>query len=352
MKKNSIIFLLIFSTLLRLTGQVNFQNIQNWYNEGKYQLIIENLTGENTAQANMWTLKAQFNLISNNQLSFGQRNDMFSSMMILFDGINKKYDNVFDSLAGRAVMDLQNSATYLHNINKPVSSYSAFQMAFTLSENLGQKDTALAYMVGSLALKQGDMGNAVYYLEKAIAYGMNQPKVYIALIDFYKQMDDEKKLAELLNITKNKFEKNRALLNEEINFYLSKEKLSEAKNRLIQLKLTLPDDENLLFILASLFQNFGEIEMSEKTFKQVLHFDSLNYQALIGAGALSLDQAVTKQNWQSVPDPYLLKAKVYLEKAYGAYPEDHQVLQLLSQVYSLLGSKEDFESVNKKLGQQ
>jgi tetratricopeptide (TPR) repeat protein len=335
---------------LGLLCQVNIEDAEKVYHEGKYRQVLEMLANDQSNMANIWKARCFLKMMSHAETPYSKRDSYHNSFDEIYEKLDADNAALLKMDMESASEGLQYTGVLFYNEDKKTSAYALLAMAFSLNKQMGVNDTALAFNAGKLAMEQHDLGNAEYYLETAIEGKIKNAEAFYLLIDIFKQIDDEKKLGQVFDKAKEVHPGDAYIVNEEINFLLGAEKHEEALAVLEKVNSGHFNHE-LWMLQGALHENLGQIVEAESTYKKMLEKNDLDVLVLSRMGLLYLGQAIMFQNVKSMSESYLTKSKEILEKAHSIDPQYKEILLSMQQLYSLTGEKDKFSAVEKKLNQ-
>jgi tetratricopeptide (TPR) repeat protein len=222
----------------------------------------------------------------------------------------------------------------------------------------------------AVAKQTKDNAKAKTYLQKLIDARFNDPLIYIYMERIYLEEKDTANALKYVEMGRNIFDDNSALINEELAIYIARgntevliAKLSDAIDKT-------PDNEVLYFIRGNLYSNRKETEKCVGDYKKAIelkpeYFDAnynlgamyFNDGAEIANAANKLPMSATKE-YEAAQKKFKEKmgqAQPFLEAALEANPKDGNTILTLKELYAKTNQLEKSAEMKKRyeeLGQK
>lgn len=204
---------------------------------------------------------------------------------------------------------------------------------------------------------------AAYEAIKDVPYRQND--VYQLLAQSYVQAGDTAGFLKTLNEGIALFPEENFYLFNMINVYIQQGRHEEAKNYLEKAIAANPDNKQLYFVLANVFeQGFKDVKKAEDAFLKALELDPGYPEAMLGLGRVYFNQGAKLQSdANAINDDAQYKAKLeearvffekalpYFEKAVELSPDNTQYLVALRGIYYNLGMEDKYAEIDKRIQQ-
>lgn len=244
--------------------------------------------------------------------------------------------------------------------------YKAADAEFDLVKAFAPEDTTVFLYSGYNAQQMGESELALANYKKMIELGSENIDIYSTVIYLLRaELDDNEGALEFANITREKFPDNQVIAKEVINLLILTGKIEEAKEKIRDAIEAEPDNGNLYYNLAYIYDQEGDRENAIEAYKSAVeaqpdYFDAYFNLAVIyyndAADILKEANNMDLNTYQKEGPKLEAKAKErfefalpYIEKAAELNPEDTTVLETLQTVYSQLKMRDKAEEVYNKL---
>ncbi|HRH65717.1 MAG TPA: tetratricopeptide repeat protein [Bacteroidia bacterium] len=220
------------------------------------------------------------------------------------------------------------------------------------------------------ASKAKDNEKAKAYVQKLIDMKFNDPKIYLYMSRICQEEKDTAKAIAAIEKGRALFDDNSALMNEEIRLYILTGKTEELITKLNQSIESAPDNENLYFTRASLYEGKKDIDKAIPDYKKAIELNPDLMYANYNLGVIYFNQGAEKANAansmksneefekaKKIYEEKFKSAAPYLEKSLELNPkktEDDQsmyksTLQVLKQLYARTNETEKYNKVKAEL---
>lgn len=256
-------------------------------------------------------------------------------------------------------------------VNQGAEAYQAqnYEVAidnFEKSMQVRPEDTT-AYLYAGVAAQQSEQfDKAMEYYTKLTDLGYDEMDIYNSMIYIAraKQKDNEKAL-EIVRKAKEAHPDNKDLMKEEINLLIITEQVDEARTKLEEAIAAEPDNANLYYNLAFLYDQVGNEEKAIDAYKKAVELNPEYFEANFNLGVLYYNKGaeILKQanqmdlkTYQKEGAAVEAKAKKqfelampYFERAHEIEPGDVTVMQSLQTIYSQLKMNEKLTQISQKI---
>ncbi|MBK6837854.1 MAG: tetratricopeptide repeat protein [Bacteroidetes bacterium] len=220
------------------------------------------------------------------------------------------------------------------------------------------------------AIKAKDNEKAKSYLTKLMEMKFNDPKIYLYMSRIQMEEKDTTKAIESIAKGRALYDENPTLMNEEIRLYILTGRTEELISKLNASIETTPDNENLYFTRASLYEGKKDYEKAIADYKKTIELNPDLLYANYNLGVIYFNQGADKANaanslksneeFEKAKKVYEEKFNLgapYLEKALELNPkksEDDQslnksILQILKQLYARTNQTEKYNAIKAKI---
>jgi tetratricopeptide (TPR) repeat protein len=288
---------------------------------------------------------------------------------------NTKYDDKsytmdilgvrFPALAGeyinKGVTEFQDNKNY-------AAALENFEKGMSMTSFSGKIDTNVMYYAALAAdnAKNHEKANLYYStLIKMNYQGKDDgPIVYANYSRILEAQGDTAKSIEILKAGRAKYPNDRALLNKEINYYLTAGKNQEALQSLKEAVAADPENPGLYAIQGSVLENLGETAQAETAYKRALELEPENFDANYNLGAMYFNKGVEYNNEannysmkemkkidaaQAKALEEFKKAQPYLEKANQLNPTDVTAIEPLLKIYAMTNQNDKYKALKATL---
>ena len=238
--------------------------------------------------------------------------------------------------------------------------------AFDKTVKIKPKDTTgLIYAaITAQQDKQFDAAEKYYNQLKAVDYA--SPDMYKSLIYIQRahHKDNDKALTHIRE-ARELYPDDKDLMKEEINVLIITERVDEAKEKLSEAIKKEPDNPNLHYNLAFLYDQVGDTDNSYEMYKKAVELKPDYFDAVYNLAVMNFNQAAEKlkianemdlKTYQKDGQKYIDEANAkfeeavpYFEKAHEIKPNDAAVLENLELIYKRLKMFDKVEEVQGKI---
>ena len=193
---------------------------------------------------------------------------------------------------------------------------------------------------------------------------LNEPKIYLFLSKIYKSEGDSAKALSIVQLGRQRFPADNAMVIEELNFYLASGKSKEA---LEPLNLAISkDDKNpeLFFARGSIYDKLGDTDKAKADYLKAIELNPEDFDAYYNLGAMYFNSAADLANKansiapgkqkeydeaKSKAEAKFKEAQPFLEKAFQLNPKDLSTISSLKQLYVRIGDMKKAEEMKKAM---
>jgi tetratricopeptide (TPR) repeat protein len=246
-----------------------------------------------------------------------------------------------------------------------VASLEKFEMARGIAAMSGVVDTNAVYNGALSAERSQQYEKAIELYNQAIEIGfVLEGDTYAQLVGVYKSMENDDKVAEVIEAGRAKFPENEPLLFEQANLFFRQENFEGAQKALMEAVERVDEDRKipLKVSIAGIYDKLGKSEEAKATYLEILEKDPNNFEANQAYGAFIFNEGVeANDKANEIQDnkkfneamkgvnAIFEKSLPYLEKAREVEPEDVQTLMALKQLYVRLKLNDKYADVKAKL---
>ncbi|MDN5202510.1 tetratricopeptide repeat protein [Fulvivirgaceae bacterium BMA10] len=256
-------------------------------------------------------------------------------------------------------------------LNSGAEKYQADDYAGALAEfdksiSIKPKDTTAYIYAAITAQSHKDYDLAKDHYRTLLSLGYSNPDVYKSLIFFQRShYKDNLKALEVLKEAREKYPDDKDLMKEEINLLILTEQVEEAKEKLEIAIEQEPNNSNLRYNLAFLYDQVGEQEKSLQSYLKAIEIDPNYFDANYNVAVIkfnvavetlkeanNMDLATYRKEGKQVEakaGELFKEAVPYFEKAHEIKPEDISVLENLEIIYKQLKMFDKVEAVQSKI---
>ena len=259
-----------------------------------------------------------------------------------------------------------NSGIELFNKELYKKALNAFDIANTLSADMGVMDTAIVYNAALAAEKAEMYDVAIDNYRKCIETGYNGGDVYYTLVGIYKIQENMDAAKQAIDEGLAKYPGHSGLLGEQVNISLGSGDSSGAKDGVLKMIENDPNNANLRFVLGNTLDKEGDKVGAIAAYQKALELKPGYFDAIYNIGAIYFNDAVEANKVcneippkefkkydacrESVIEDFK-KAKPYFEQAHDLNNEDQGTISSLMQIYGQLGETEKQVEMKNLLGQ-
>ncbi len=313
---------------------------------------------------------------------------------LVYESIAFSEDETYKALASDALeqsleaynkalsMEKENSVTYFQTTQRidnmwgeylnrgadlyQKQDYTNALTAFEKTIMIKPKDTTgLIYAAITAQVdKQYDSAEKYYNQLKELDYA--SPEMYKALVYIQRaHHKDNTKALQAIKDAREIYPDDKDLMKEEINVLIVTEQVDEAREKLLVAIEKEPDNANLRYNLAFLYDQVGDTEKSLDLYKKAVdlnpdYFDAIYNIAVINfnnaAESLKIANEMDLKTYQKDGQKYIDDANTkfkdavpYFEKAHELNPKDTSVLENLELIYKRLKMFDKLEEVQGKI---
>ncbi|GJM30645.1 MAG: hypothetical protein DHS20C17_32800 [Cyclobacteriaceae bacterium] len=237
---------------------------------------------------------------------------------------------------------------------------------FEKSAVLKPSDTTGYYYAGIAAQQGENFDKALENYYKLIDLDYHNQDIYSSVIYLERsQNNDNEKALEVIEMAREQFPDDEALMKEEINLLIITEQTDEAKAKLEKAIKAEPDNANLYYNLAYISEQTGDDEAAVANYKKAIEADPEYFDATFNLAVNHYNKAaeilkeandMDLRTYQKEGKAIEEKAKTqfesalpYLQKAHEISPDDRVVIETLQTVYVQLKMNDKAEELNSKL---
>lgn len=248
------------------------------------------------------------------------------------------------------------------NNGKYMLAYKSFEKALDINKTplIARSDTNLIFYSAISALNCNNINDAKKLFEKLVFLNCINPDIYLRLGDIYKNNNEIAKANEIfskgLTLNPGNFKIIESLINVNLNYGLT----SEALKYIEEGKKYNPQNGNLYFYEAELYNLQKQEIKAKESYINGLKYDEFNYNANFNLGILYYNSAIvfrqSANQYKNNDIPKykaelskfnieIMKAKEHLEKAYNKNEKDKNLNLCLIEVYKLLNRDDDADRI-------
>lgn len=238
----------------------------------------------------------------------------------------------------------------------------------------GRVDTSVihraAFLAGLSAENEHQLDKAILYYDMLtkLNYGKDieeKAQAFVFLAKAYLSKGDTTQYLKVIDKGREKYPDASCILIEQINYYLTTDKIEEAKEKLILATQKEPNNKLLYYNLGVIYDKLKQYDKAEESYKKAIEIDETYFDAYYNLGALYYNRAAEIIEWANANIPIndveaynKEKAKAdekfnlslpYLEKAYQLKPDDIDTITILKGLYRRLGNYEKEQEMKKIL---
>lgn len=212
--------------------------------------------------------------------------------------------------------------------------------------------------------KQFEVAEKYYNQLKEVDYASSDMYKALIYIQRAHHKDNDKALT-VIKEARELYPDDKDLMKEEINVLIITERVDEAKEKLTEAIEKEPDNPNLHYNLAFLYDQVGETDKSYELYKKAVELKPDYFDAVYNLAVISFNQAAERlkvanemdlKTYQKEGQKYLDEANAkfeeavpYFEKAHEINPNDTAVLENLELIYKRLKKFDKVEEVQGKI---
>ncbi len=266
---------------------------------------------------------------------------------------NNEINEAFIDLASKYVykgVDDFNSGNYTNALKAFENSIKIDNMPAIM-----QIDTIIIYNTALAAKKLKKYDKAIDYYQKLMNFNFGGLPIMLELAQTYLLSGNVDKYFETLKTAENKYGQTREILEEYINFYLTR---GDVENILKYSSLAIdkfPDNSKYYFIKGYAYEQKGKDLQAIHEYSSSLQLDSANLNSLYNLAAIYYNKGIEIRKVAKTKDEinksndYFTKSMKLLEKYDVLSPNDKQTMELLRSIYKILNFTDKFDTINKKL---
>ncbi len=301
------------------------------------------------------------------------KEDLMKFMMALMDKNNKFEDPSYTAEIIGAKFPVLSNAFINEGVNQFQQkqdynkAYEMFAKGASVAQLTGKTDTLALYYAAIAAQKAGknEEAKTIFEALTQLKYdgGGEGPKIYSFLAQIYKEEGNQEKYIETIQRGRKAYPNDKALILEELDYYLQKGENRQALNNLNLAIEKDPQNHVLYFARGTIYDKQGDIAKAEKDYLKAIELKSDYFDAIYNLGALYYNNGVEYNNkandlppsqvkqakeLQDKANAEFKKALPFLEKANQLQPDDMTVVQSLQKIYALTGDREKYNALKAK----
>lgn len=260
-----------------------------------------------------------------------------------------------------ALIDLSSKYVYrgVEDFNNKKYDYAlkAFESSIEIDKmpNIMQIDTIVIYNAALASSKLKKYDKAIDYYSTLVNYNFGDLSLILELAQTYLLSGNIDKYFETLKTAENKYGQTREIIEEYINFYLTRgdeENILKYSNIAIQ---KYPDNSKYYFIKGYALEQKGDDFKAAHEYSISLQLDSANINSLYNLAAIYYNKGVSIRKTAKTKeelaksDENLTKSMKLCEKYLSISADDKQTLELLRGIYKILNFTDKFNEINDKL---
>ena len=218
-----------------------------------------------------------------------------------------------------------------------------------------QIDTIIIYNTALSAKKLKKYDKAIDYYQRLMNFDFGGLPIILELAQTYLLSGNVDKYFETLKTAENKYGQTREILEEYINFYLTR---GDEENILKYASLAIdkfPNNSKYYFIKGYAYEQKGMDLQAIHEYSNSLNIDSTNLNSLYNLSAIYYNKGIEirksakTKNEINKSNNLFIKSMKLLEKYDNLSPNDKQTMELLRSIYKILNFTDKFDAINKKL---
>lgn len=237
---------------------------------------------------------------------------------------------------------------------------------FEIATKLKAEDTT-AYLYAGIAAQQAEIWDkAVQNYYKLMDLGYAQKDIYNSAIYIERAINkDNEKALEVVRRARAAFPDDKDLMREEINLLITSDQADEARIKLEDAIAAEPENANLYYNLAFLYDQIKETDKAIENYKKAVDLDPDYFEANFNLAVVYYNRAadlIKKSNEMDLKTYQKEGKKLedaaredfkrslpYFEKAHEIKPDDLTVIETLQTVYSQLKMNDKVVELSKKI---
>ncbi|MBR9832672.1 tetratricopeptide repeat protein [bacterium] len=246
----------------------------------------------------------------------------------------------------------------------PKGALENFETSMYLTELNNRIDTLAIYNSALAAENSQQYDKALKYYSKLIELNHEGAKVYGYKAALYRKMGDTTSAVATIQEGRKAYPEDKALIIEELDYYLQTGKSVEALKNLDLAISKDPENSLLVFARGTIHDKMENFEKAEADYKKALELKPDYFDAAYNLGAMYFNQAAVYNNKANElnykettkikeatakAQEYFAKAKGPLKKAHEIDPSDRATMDSLMKVYINEGDNENYKIMKAKL---
>ncbi len=218
-----------------------------------------------------------------------------------------------------------------------------------------QIDTIIIYNTALAAKKLKKYDKAIDYYKKLINFNFGGLPIMLETAQTYLLSGNVDKYLETLKTAENKYGQTREILEEYINFYLTR---GDVENIIKYSSLAIdkfPGNSKYYFVKGYAYEQKNMDLQAVREYSTSLQLDSANLNSLYNLAAIYYNKGIEIRKTAKTKDEinksnnFFTKSMKLLEKYNNLSPNDKQTMELLRSIYKILNFTDKFDDINKKL---
>jgi len=218
-----------------------------------------------------------------------------------------------------------------------------------------QIDTIIIYNAALAAKKLKKYDKAIDFYSQLRNFNFGGLSMGLELAQTYLLSGNVEKYFETLKILENEYGQTQEIIEEYINFYLTR---GDEENILKYSSLAIekyPDNSKYYFIKGYAYEQKGKDLQAIHEYSTSLQLDSANLNSLYNLAAIYYNKGIEIRKVAKTKDEinksnnYFTKSMKLLEKYDKLSPNDKQTMELLRSIYKILNFTDKFDEINKKI---
>lgn len=236
-----------------------------------------------------------------------------------------------------------------YNANEFSDAYNQFLEAMAVNKAIDNMDTLAVFAAAMSAYSAEMIPEAKENYENLVEMGYNNASIYSDLSAIYKKEGDLEKAKVVLQKGIDKYPNEPGILFAKINILLEEDKYEEVVTLLDEGIKLAPDNYTLYFVQGQSYEQMKDYAKAQAGYEKAIEINPEYSDALFNLGALHYNKAVEiYDEANNLPldataeydkktaeaNKYFLEAQPYFERAYELIPDDQNLFNSLSQIYS------------------
>ncbi len=241
---------------------------------------------------------------------------------------------------------------------------NSFEKTIQINALMGRSDTIATYYAAFCADLSKNKTKAKEYFRNLIKLNYNEPSIYTALSNIYREDKDTAKTIKLIRDGRKKFPQNYDLIIAEANYFLAGGEDIKAQTALKQAIEQDPNNPVIHYNFGIIYEKIKDFEHAEIAYKKAIELKSTYFDAYYNLGAFYINIAseISKQannlplektkefdELKAKSNKLLIQALPILEKAIKLQSNDQNTLNALREIYKKLNKTKNLEIIKKVL---